>query len=335
MGRGRIVKLAFLGTPEFAVPSLTCLHDAGHEILLVLTQPDRPSGRGRHVRPSPVKIEARSRGLQIFQPERLDVPAVDRLAALGVDALVVVAYGLILPPPVLRLPPEGCINLHASLLPRYRGAAPVAHAILRGETRTGVTTLLMDEGIDTGPILLQRECPIGPDETAGDVEQRLSGMGASLLVETLGTLSAGEARPRAQVIDRETYAPKIRPEMARISWEKEAASIVNRVRAMNPRPGAATTVGGGHLKIWRASAGPPRGAGETAAPPGAVLSGGAAPRVACGGGGSVILQELQMEGRRRVSGEEALRGRWFGPGDRFGEATEAGGEGPGPAPSGL
>jgi methionyl-tRNA formyltransferase len=331
MGRGRIVNLAFLGTPEFAVPSLTRLHDAGHDIRLVLTQPDRPSGRGRQIRPGPVKREAQARGLQVFQPEQLDHPAVERIAALGVDATVVVAYGLILPVSVLRLPSRGCINLHASLLPRYRGAAPVAHAILRGETRTGVTTLMMDEGIDTGPILLQRDCPIGPEETAGDVERRLSEMGAVLLVETLRALAAGEISPRTQAIDRETYAPKIRPETARIPWEREATFITNLVRAMNPRPGAATLLGSGHLKIWRVAAGPPRSGDETVAAPGTVLSGGAAPRVACGEGGSVILLEMQMEGRRRVTGEEALRGRWVGPGDRFGEATQAGGEDPGPA----
>ena len=329
------MKLAFLGTPEFAVPSLTCLHDAGHDIRLVLTQPDRPSGRGRQVQPGPVKREAGTRVLQVFQPERLDAPAVERIAALGVDALVVVAYGLILPPSILCIPPLGCINLHASLLPRYRGAAPVAHAILRGETLTGVTTLRMDEGIDTGPILLQRDCAIGSEESAGDLERRLSGMGALLLAETLRALQAGEITPRPQVIDRETYAPKIRPEQARIPWERDAVSIVNLVRAMNPRPGATTSLGSGLLKIWRTAAGPPRSSDEAGAPPGTVLSGGASPRVACGGGGSVILLDLQMEGRRRVTGEEALRGRWFGPGDRFGEATETGGGDPGAASSCL
>jgi len=335
MGRGRIVKLAFFGTPEFAVPSLARLHDAGHDIRLVLTQPDRPSGRGRQVRPGPVKREAQARGLQVFQPEHLDDPAADRIAALGVDASVVVAYGLILPASVLRLPPMGCINLHASLLPRYRGAAPVAHAILRGETRTGVTTLLMDEGIDTGPVLLQRDCPIGSEETAGDVENRLSEMGAVLLVETLRALSAGEIHPRPQAIDRETYAPKIRPETARIPWEREAAFIANLVRAMSPRPGAATSLGGGHLKIWRVSVGTPRSGEETAAAPGTVLSGGTSPRVACGERGSIILLEMQMEGRSRVTGGEALRGRWLGPGDRFGEATQAAGGKPGPPASRL
>ena len=320
------MKLAFFGTPEFSVPSLALLHDSGHDIRLVLTQPDRPSGRGRQVRPGPVKREARARGLPIFQPEHLDDPAADRIAALGVDASVVVAYGLILPASVLRLPPMGCVNLHASLLPRYRGAAPVAHAILRGETRTGVTTLLMDEGIDTGPILLQRDCPIGSEETAGEVEKRLSEMGAVLLVETLRGLAAGEITPRPQEIDRETYAPKIRPETARIPWEREAVSIANLVRAMSPRPGAATSLGSGHLKIWRVAVGPPRSGDEMVVAPGTVLPGGSFPRVACGGGGSIVLLELQKEGRGRVSGGEALRGRWLGPGDRFGEATQAGGE---------
>ncbi len=333
MGRGRTVKLAFFGTPEFAVPSLSRLHEAGHEIRLVMTQPDRPSGRGREIRPGPVKREALARGLRVFQPERLDGPAVDRIADAGVDVSVVVAYGLILPSSVLRLPPMGCINLHASLLPRYRGAAPVAHAILRGETRTGVTTLLMNEGIDTGPILLQRECAIGLAETTGDVESRLSEMGADLLVETLRALSRGEIQPRPQDIDRKTYAPKIHPETARIRWSKEAARIDSLVRAMNPRPGAATSLEGRRLKIWRVAVGPPRSGEESAAEPGTVVSGGTLPRVACGGGGSVVLLELQMEGRGRVSGGEAVRGRWLGPGDRFGETEESGGGEPGPPAS--
>lgn len=320
MGRGRIVKLAFLGTPDFAVPSLLGLHDAGHAIRVVLTQPDRPAGRGRKVSPSPVKRAALDRGLPVFQPERLDAAAIGRIASESVDAAVVVAYGLILPAALLRLPPHGCVNLHASMLPRYRGAAPIAHAILRGETTTGVTTLLMDEGIDTGPILLQKESPLGPEETAGEVEKRLSILGAGLLVETIEGVAAGRIEPRPQTIDRRTYAPKIGPETARIAWSSGPALIVNLIRAMNPRPGATTSRGGESFKIWRAAVAAVRRGEEERAASGTVLADGGVPRVACGEGGSVALLELQREGRRRVSGEEAVRGRWLAGGDCLGDA---------------
>jgi methionyl-tRNA formyltransferase len=335
VGRGRNVKLAFLGTPEFAVPSLIRLHDSGHDVRLVVTQPDRPAGRGRQIQDGPVKREALARGLPLFQPERLDGPSVGKISAVGVDVLVVVAYGLILPSSLLRLPPRGCINLHASFLPRYRGAAPVAHAILNGETRTGVTTLLMDEGIDTGPILLQSASPLGPGETTGEVEKRLSEMGAEMLVRTLDELETGRIEPRAQELDRGTYAPKIRPEMARISWQREAHSITNLVRAMNPRPGATTGLGRQIVKIWRVVPGPARSGKDADASPGTVLTGEHAPRVACSEQGSVLLLEIQMEGRRRVTGEDALRGRLLNPGDRLEEAKESGGSGTGPSSPGL
>ena len=329
------MKLAFLGTTEFAVPSLNGLLEAGHEVRLVLTQPDRPAGRGRHLHQSPVKRKALAHGLTVFQPEKLDAPSVERIATEEAQAAVVVAYGLILPPSLLRLPPLGCINVHASLLPRYRGAAPVAHAILDGESRTGVTTLLMDAGIDTGPILQQSDCAIGPLETEGELEERLSEMGARLLVATLEEAAAGRLRPRAQEVDRATYAPKIKPEMAWIPWARDPVFITNLVRAMNPRPGAFTSMGASRLKVWRAAAGAARSGDEKRASPGTVLSGVRAPRVACGESGSVILQEIQMEGRRRVTGEEALRGHWFSAGDRFGEATGLGGQAAGPPTTGV
>jgi methionyl-tRNA formyltransferase len=193
----------------------------------------------------------------------------------------------------------------------------------------------MDEGIDTGPILLQRDCSIGPTETAGEVEDRLAEMGASLLLATLEEISTGRSRPQPQTIDRETYAPKIRPETAWIPWTREADFINNLVRAMNPRPGAITTIGGERLKIWRARMGSPRSDVEQSAFPGTVLAGEHGPRVACGQTGTVILLEMQRGGRRRVSGEEAARGRWFCPGDRLGEGTELGGDGAGRSASGV
>jgi methionyl-tRNA formyltransferase len=334
VGRGRIVKLAFLGTPQFAVPCLIRLQDGGHDIRLVVTQPDRPAGRGRRLHQSPVKSEALARSLEVFQPEAMNAASVERIASLGVDAVVVVAYGLILRPALLRLPPRGCINVHASLLPRYRGAAPVAHAILRGESRTGVTTLLMDEGIDTGPILLQRDCPIGEEETAGEVEGRLSVMGAALLLETLEGMDKGSILPQAQSIDRETYSPRISADSARIPWSKDAPFLARFVRAMNPRPGATVSRGSRLFKVWRASVGVSRSGEEFELATGTVLPGGRL-RVACGEAGSVDILEMQMEGRRRVTGEEALRGRWLLAGDRFDEGNDRRGKGEGAPPPSL
>jgi len=324
------VTLVFLGTPDFAVPSLIRLHEAGHEILAVLTRPDRPAGRGQKVRASAVKREALFRGLHIHQPVRLDANVLETLHGVGPEAVVVVAYGLILPPTLLHLPPLGCINLHASLLPRYRGAAPIIHAILRGETRTGVTSLMMDEGIDTGPILLQRECPIGPEETAGDLEARLAPLGAALLVETLDSLSRGDLTPQTQNVDRGTYAPRVGPETARIVWRQQSPIVYNLVRAMNPRPGASAMMGDRWMKVWRAAIGPPALGGDREMNPGTVIIEAGLPKVICGQGTTLLLREIQFESRIRVSGEEAASGRWLLRGDRFDEPPNAAREGTGP-----
>lgn len=329
------MNLLFLGTSPFAVPSLARLHEAGHRILSVVTRPDRPSGRGQRVRFSAVKQEALRRGLFVRQPARLDEPAVKAFRELGPEAIVVVAYGLILPPAVLQIPARGCINLHASLLPDYRGAAPVVHAILNGETRTGVTTMQMDEGLDTGPILLQRETGIGPDETAGEVESRLADLGSLLLVETLEQIARASLGPRPQDRAAGTYAPKIGPESARIAFAESAVRIAARVRAMNPRPGATTSLGPHRVKIWRAAVAGSTGEGPSRLPPGTVVAGPGDPGVICGDGAVLEIREIQFEGRRRVSGREAVRGRWFGPGDRFDGVTATPEPGPGSTPARL
>ncbi len=287
-----------------------------------MSQPDRPAGRGLRIRACAVKEQALSLGLTVIQPEVLDARVQAQVAAQEVDVAVVVAYGLLLPPEFLRIPPRGCVNVHASLLPRYRGASPVSHAILRGESVVGVTTLLMDERIDTGPILLQRETPLGDRETAGEVELRLSILGAELLLETLEGLERGTLLPRPQVVDVESYAPKIRQEAARIRWEADAAAIARQVRALNPRPGAFTTYGGTNVKIWLAD--PGRGPAGDATIPGTLQGDRRALRVTCGLGTCLEVLQIQMEGRRRVSGEEAMRGRWFEPGARFGDGDKAG-----------
>lgn len=318
------MRVAFLGTSDFAVPTLAALCDAGHEVALVVCQPDRPAGRGRQIQHGPVKSFARAQGLEVFQPEALDQVALERLARAQIRIGVVVSYGLILPAALLRLPPLGCVNLHGSLLPKYRGASPVTHAILHGDSVTGVTTLLMDEGIDTGPILLQEPTPIGEEETAGEVETRLAVMGAGLMRETLDRLAAGELTPRRQILDRETYSPKIAASAGRLSWSLPAAGIERQVRAYNPRPGAFTRHHGRILKIWRARAAPLGAAGTS---PGTVLAERGALRVACGESSFLDLLEVQLEGRRRVSGEEALRGRWIASGDCLedGEARQGDG----------
>jgi methionyl-tRNA formyltransferase len=267
-----------------------------------------------------VKKTAQQRGLPIYQPERLNAEAIARVSNLEIDVVVVVAYGLILPPELLRVPPRGCVNLHASLLPRYRGAAPVAHAILREEAVTGVTTLLMDEGIDTGPILLQRQSLIGPQETAGEVEERLALIGAELLGETLSRMERGDLTPRPQVFDRDTYAPKVSPAEGRIQWADEAKVIDRRVRAFNPRPGAFTHHRGHLMKIWRVVE--ELHGTESDTIPGTILEDRKVLRVACGGGTALQVLELQMEGRRRMGGEEAMRGRSFSPGELLGQERE-------------
>jgi methionyl-tRNA formyltransferase len=316
------LKLAFLGTPEFAVPTLVHLHKAGHSIRLVLSQPDRPAGRGLRTRACAVKEQALSLGLTVIQPEALNARVQAQVAAQEVDVAVVVAYGLLLPREFLRIPRRGCVNVHASLLPRFRGASPVSHAILRGESAVGVTTLLMDEGIDTGPILLQRETPLGDRETAGEVELRLSLLGAELLLETLEGLERGTLLPCPQVVDVESYAPKIRQEAARISWDADATAISRQIRALNPRPGAFTSYRGTNVKIWLAD--PSRDPTGEGTVPGTLQGDRRGLRVTCGMGTCLEVRQIQLEGRRRVSGEEAMRGRWFEPGDRFGDGRQEG-----------
>ena len=245
------MRVAFAGTPEFALPALEALHET-HRVVGVLTQPDRPSGRGRHLSASPVKSFATAHRLPLMQPASLreEGPRA-RLAAWDPEVLVVVAYGLILPPALLALPRYGCLNIHASLLPRWRGAAPVQRAILAGDPLTGVTIMRMEQGLDTGPILLQRELAIGPHDTSGSLLAALAPLGAAALLEALGELAAGlEARPQPE--DGVTYAAKIEKSEARIDWSRDAASIERQVRAFDPWPIAETALGGERLRIHSA-----------------------------------------------------------------------------------
>lgn len=282
-------------------------------VLLVIAQPDRPAGRGLRLSSPPTVAAARRLGLPILQPNTINAPpALDQLRALNLDVLVVAAFGQFLAPPVLSLPRLGCVNLHASLLPRYRGAAPVAWAIIRGERETGVTTFLLDEGMDTGPILLQRAVPIGEEETAGELEGRLAALGAELLVETLHGLAAGTIHPRPQPAEG-TLAPKLHKEDGRIRWTWDARQIHNLVRGTNPWPGAQTTLRERLVKVHHTRV----VAGEgSAGAPGEIL-----PRrdrlVAAAGSGALEVLELQPAGCRILSGREFINGYCRCGGERF------------------
>jgi len=307
------MRIIFMGTSRFAVPTLEAVVRAGHQVLLVVTQPDRPSGRGLQVHASPVKQAAERLGLPVFQPEKIrEESAVQRIRSLApLDAIVVAAFGQIVPKAILDIPRLGCINVHASLLPKYRGAAPILHAIAAGETRTGVTTMLMDPGLDTGDILLQEETEIGPEETAGELEERLAEMGAALLIRTLDALESGTACPTPQDHSRATLAPSIKREAGEIDWQQSAAAIVNKARGYNPRPGCYTFLKGQTVKIWRARLG--RESGRIG-PPGAVLSVDSEGVEVAAGQGSVVLVEVQPEGRKRMSAADFARGARLEPG---------------------
>ncbi|KLU61021.1 methionyl-tRNA formyltransferase [Peptococcaceae bacterium CEB3] len=251
------MRLVFMGTPDFAVPSLEALVGAGHEVVGVFTQPDRPAGRGRQMKASAVKTAALALGLPVFQPERVKTPeAVAQLGRLAPECIVVVAYGQILSPEILALPPRGCVNVHASLLPDYRGAAPIQWAVIRGERVTGITTMLMNEGLDTGDTLLRAEYPLSAETTGGEAHEALARLGARLLLKTLTSLEAGTLQPVPQS-GQGSYAPLLTRKDEKIDWEAGSWAIHNLIRGLNPWPGAYTTFRGEGLKVWRSS--PPPG----------------------------------------------------------------------------
>ncbi len=312
------MRLVFLGTPAFAVPTLDRILAAGHEVVAVYTQPDRPKGRGGALAASPVKTVAVSHDLPVHQPERIRRPEpVAHLASLHPDAMVVVGYGQIIPQSIIDIPPLGIINVHASLLPRYRGAAPVQWALARGESITGVTTMRIDAGLDTGDILLMRETPISSGETAIELGARLAILGADLLVETLDGLRAGTIVPRKQDSSQATLAPILRKEDGVIDWNLPASEIYNRVRGFVPWPGAYTRFRGEGLHVWRAVVAESSSSG----PPGSLSLGERRVRVACGGGTSLELLEVQLEGRKRVAVEAFINGQRIGHNEVLGDVT--------------
>jgi methionyl-tRNA formyltransferase len=309
------MRIVFMGTPEFAVPTLAAIAGAGHEIAAVYSQPPRPAGRGMTERPSAVHRFAAGAGLAVHTPSTLKGEAEQRaFAAYRADVGVVVAYGLILPKAILAAPHEGCLNLHASALPRWRGAAPIQRAIMAGDTETAATVMRMDEGLDTGPVCLMRRIPIGPDTTGGELHDALAAQGAPLMVEALAALERGELRCTPQPADGATYAAKIGKHETRIDFARPARAVHDHVRALSPAPGAWTEVAtpGGRperLKVLRTA--PAEGRG----PPGTLLAGDLT--IACGEGAVRIL-EVQRGGRRPMTAEEFLRGFPLQPGHLLG-----------------
>jgi len=299
------MRLVFAGTPDFAVAALEALHAAGHDIAGVFTQPDRPAGRGRKLTPSPVAQRAAALDLAVFKPEKLRAEAQAQLRTLAPEVIVVVAYGLILPQAVLDIPPHGCLNIHASLLPRWRGAAPIQRAIEAGDRETGITIMRMDAGLDTGPMLLREALPIGAQATAGELHDALSALGARLIVQALDDLARGAARETLQPADGVTYAKKISKDEARLDWSRDAAALARAVRAYNPAPVAWGELDGERVRIWKASA-----VDETASePPGTILRGRARGINVATGRGILVIDELQWPGGKPLGWQQAAAGR--------------------------
>lgn len=298
------MRIIFMGTPEFAAPAIDSLIAAGHEIAAVFSQPDKPKGRGYAMTPPPVKVKALEHGVPVYQPTSMrDGEALKIFHAIKPDVGVVIAYGKILPQEILDSPKYGCINVHASLLPKYRGAAPIQWSVIDGEPKTGVTTMQMDAGLDTGDMLLRSETEIQPDETAGELHDRLSAMGAELIVRTLDALAKGELRPEKQDDSRSCYAKMLTKELCAVDWSRSAREIHNRIRGLSPWPVATAVLEGKKLKIHRSA-----------------VSDMEAPEAECGeiisfdpltvkcGSGAVELLEIQAEGKKRMFSADYLRG---------------------------
>ena len=304
------MKVAFAGTPEFARVALAAIHGAGHDVPLVLTQPDRPAGRGLKLQASPVKQFAQAHGLPLAQPRslRLDGKYPEEAAAArraleqaAPDVMVVAAYGLILPPWVLALPRHGCLNIHGSLLPRWRGAAPIQRAIEAGDAETGITVMQMDAGLDTGAMLLAEALPIVPTDTSATLHDRLAALGARLIDQALALLAQGALQPRPQPAEGVTYAHKIEKAEAAIDWQAPAAVVERRLRAFDPFPGATAVLGGQPVKVWRGRVVPGSGA------PGQVVQAGEGRLVVACGQDALELLEVQLAGGRRIPAREFLQ----------------------------
>jgi methionyl-tRNA formyltransferase len=309
------MRIVFCGTPSFAVPALRHLLAQGDiQVESVVTQPDRPRGRGQEIAASRVKEVARTAGIPIFQPAAIKTAeTADFFRKISPDAVVIIAYGQIIPATLLEIPRLGWINLHASLLPKYRGAAPIQWAIAKGETRTGLTTMRIDAGLDTGDILLQAEIEIGADETAPELAQRMAEAGAPLVAETLRKSERGEVTRKPQEHARASFAPVLKREDGRVDWALPAQQIYNRIRGFAPWPGAFTTFRGQTCHVW----GRPRALARVADAPGAIIGSNDSLFVACGDETWLELESVQVEGRRRVSARDFAHGARLGPQEKF------------------
>jgi methionyl-tRNA formyltransferase len=311
------MRIVFCGTPEFAVPSLRRLaEEPGISVEAVITQPDRPRGRGQHLSSSPVKEAALAAGLHVYQPETIkSESALEFLKRMAPDAVVIIAYGQIIPARLLTIPRLGWMNLHASLLPRYRGAAPIHWAVANGETITGLTTMKIDAGMDTGPILLQHELRIGPEETSPELAVRMREAGAGLVVDSLLRFDRGEISPQPQDAAKASYAPILKKENGRIEWARTAQEIYNRMRGFMPWPGSYSTFREQTCHLWGRPGSVAVAEGQ--AIPGELFSSSKEIYAACGGGTSLRLESVQVEGRKRTSARDFANGARLTPGDRF------------------
>lgn len=309
------MRIVFCGTPEFAVPALKrLLAEPDITIEAVVTQPDRPSGRGQDVHSSPVKNTALAEGLYVYQPEKMkSESAFDFFKRVQPDAVVIIAYGQIIPKRLIEIPRLGWINLHASLLPKYRGAAPIHWAIVNGETRTGITTMQIDPGLDTGPMLLQIGLEIGADETAPQLAARMAEAGAALMAETLRKFGAGEITPIPQDHEQATFAPMLKKEHGRVEWTHPAQTVYNRIRGMQPWPGGFTTFRGQTCHVW----GRPAVVELPAAAEGTLALHSGALYAACGEGTWLKIEEVQLEGRKRIAARDFANGARLAPGEKF------------------
>lgn len=308
------MKLVFMGTPDFAVPCLEELINAGHEIIGIFTQPDKPVGRKRVMTPPPVKVCAEKNGITVYQPDSVRTEeALSLVKELNPDCVVVVAYGKIIPSEMLKLPKFGFVNVHGSLLPKYRGAAPIQWSIIDGETKTGVTTMQMDDGIDTGDMLEVSETEIGENETAGELFDRLAEMGGKLIVSTLSKLEKGELTPIPQDHEKSNYAKIISKEMALIDFNMSAENVFNLIRGFNPWPIAYTIIGDKRLKVFAAEK-----IGSVNGKAGEVVSSDGTLTVAFGDGNGLKFTDVQLEGSKRMSATEMLKGRPIGKGTVLG-----------------
>ena len=322
------MRIVFCGTPEFATPALReLLSHPDFSVEAVLTQPDRPRGRGHAVSPSPVKEVAQRAGVRVYQPEKIKSDsAFEFFEHIAPDAVIIIAYGQIVPARLIAIPPLGWINLHASLLPKYRGAAPIAWAIANGERSTGLTTMQIDAGMDTGPILMQQEIAIGASESTPELAARMAEAGAPLVIETLAKLGRGEISGRPQDSSHATYAPILKKEDGRVDWGHTAEQIYNRIRGLAPWPGTYTKFRGQLCHVWGRPATTEAGERdaartETSFTPGTLLADNRVVRVACGQGTILELTNVQLEGRKRITVAEFANGARLAPGERFGDSV--------------